>query len=169
MIVKNQWFTIGLVAGVAIGLFAPATIDAQHGPTPHAAGSSQQPHGPGQHPSGATTAAYDITTEVTLTGSVVYVNAVAHGSSATAAQDGTLMLRTDSGTVDVQLAPAAFLAEKKVKIAKGDTIAVIGSRVTSGDSQVLLARELRKGNTAWTLRSTGGTPLWAPPAHGQHP
>ena len=163
MIIKKQWFTIGLVAASAIGLFAPATIVAQHGPTPHAAGSSQQPHGPGQHPGGATTAAYDIKTEVTLTGSVVHVNAVAHGSSATAAQDGTLMLRTDSGTVDVQLAPPAFLTEKKVKIAKGDTLHVIGSRVTIGDSQVVLAREIRKGNTSWTLRDASGAPLWVRP------
>ena len=99
----------------------------------------------------------------------MHVNAAAHGSSATAAQDGTLMLRTDSGTVDVQLAPAAFLAEKKVKIAKGDTVEVIGSRVTIRDSQVVLAREIRTGSTSWTLRDAGGAPLWASTAHGQHP
>lgn len=167
MIITKQWFTIGLVAVSAIGLFAPATTVAQHGPTPHAAGSSQQQQGPGQHPGGATAAPYDVKTEVRLTGTVVHVNAAAHGSSAPAAQDGTLMLRTDSGTVDVQLAPAAFLAEKKVKIAKGDTVEAIGSRVTSGDSQILLAREIRKGSTSWTLRDAGGAPLWAPAAHEQ--
>jgi hypothetical protein len=55
-----------------------------------------------------------------------------------------------------------------VKIAKGDTIEVIGSRVTSADSQVLLARDIRKGSTSWTLRDASGAPLWAPSAHGQH-
>jgi DNA/RNA endonuclease YhcR with UshA esterase domain len=168
MMIKKQWFPIGLVMVSAIGLFAPTTTVAQHGPTPHAAGSSQQQQGPGQHPGGATAAPYDVKTEVRLTGTVVHVNAVAHGSSATAAHDGTLMLKTDTGTVDVQLAPAAFLAEKKVKIAKGDTIEVFGSRVTSGDSQVLLARDIRKGSTSWTLRAASGAPLWAPAAHGQH-
>ena len=170
MIIKKQWFIAGIVAVSSIGLFAPSTMFAQHGPAAQAAGASQQQHGPGQHPGGATTAPYDVKTEVPLTGVVVHVNAVAHGasSSGTAAQESTLMLKTESGAVDVQLAPAAFLAEKKVKIAKGDTIDVIGSRVTIGDSQVVLAREIRKGNTSWTLRDTGGTPLWASTAHGQH-
>ena len=169
MIIKKQWFTAGIVTVASIGLFAPSTIVAQHGPAPHAAAPSQQQPRPGQHPGGATTAPYDVKTEVRLTGAIVHVNAVGHAAgSAMAAQDGTLMLKTDTGTVDVQLAPATFLAEKKVKIAKGDTVDVIGSRVTIGDSQVVLAREIRKGSTSWTLRDADGAPLWASTAHGPH-
>ena len=170
MIIKKQWSIVGIVTISAIVLVAPPTIVAQHGPAPHAAGSSQQQPGPGQHPGGAMAAPYDVKTEVRLTGAVVHVNAVAHGagSSGTATQDSTLMLKTDRGAVAVQLAPAAFLAKKKVKIAKGDTVDVIGSHVTIGDSQVVLAREIRKGSTSWTLRDADGTPLWVSTAHGQH-
>lgn len=169
MIIKRQWFTVGIVTLSSIGVLASPTIFAQHGPVPHAAGASQQ-QGPGQHLDSATPAPYDVKTEVRLTGVVVHVNAVVHGggSSRMAAQESTLILKTDAGTFDVQLAPAAFLAEKKVKIAKGDTVELIGSRVTTGDSEVVLAREIRKGSTSWALRDASGAPLWAPTGHGQH-
>ena len=170
MIISKHWVTVGIVTVSSIGLFAPSTMFAQHGPVQHAPGSVQHQQGPGQHLNGATTAAYDPKTEVTLTGAVVHVNSVAHaaGSSGMAAQDSTLLLKSDTGTVVVQLAPAAFLAEKKLKIAKGDTVQVIGSRVTNGESQVLVAREIRKGNTSWTLRDASGAPLWVATGHGQH-
>lgn len=79
-----------------------------------------------------------------------------------------LALKTDTGTVEVRLGPPTFLTEQKVEIAKGDTIEVIGSRVTIGESQVVLAREIRKGDAAWTLRDNGGQPLWTTAPHGQH-
>ena len=169
MIRKEHWFAVGILTCSAIGLFASSTMSAQHGPVPHAAGASQQP-GPGQHPGAVTPAPYDVKTEVRLTGVVVHVNAVVHGGASNRmAQESTLILKTDTGTFDVRLAPAAFLAEKKAKIAKGDTVEVIGSRVTIGDSQVVLAREIRKGSTSWTLRDAGGAPLWASTGHGRHP
>jgi hypothetical protein len=48
-----------------------------------------------------------------------------------------------------------------VQLRKGDTLEVTGSRVTIGESQVVLAREIRKGDRAWTLRDAEGHPLWA--------
>ena len=42
----------------------------------------------------------------------------------------------------------------------GDTVEVTGSRVTIGNSQVVLAREMRKGDDTWTIRDAAGQPLW---------
>lgn len=167
MITKKHRFSVGILTVSTIGLFASSTMYGQHGPAPHAAGVSQQQHGPEQHPTAP--APYDVNTEVRVTGAVVHVNTVVHGagSARMAAQEGTLILKTDAGTFDVQLAPPAFLAEKKVKIKKGDTVEVIGSRVTIGDSQLVLARQIRKGKTSWTLRDADGAPVWASTAHGQ--
>ena len=48
-----------------------------------------------------------------------------------------------------------------MEIKKGDGLEVIGSRITVDQSQVVLAREIRKGDTAWTLRDATGQPLWS--------
>ena len=76
------------------------------------------------------------------------------------APDKQLLLKTDRETLAVQLGPAAFLDEKDVEIKRGDTLEVTGSRVTIGKSQVILARQIRKGDNAWALRNTAGQPLW---------
>jgi hypothetical protein len=73
-----------------------------------------------------------------------------------------LLLRTETGTIEMKLGPSAFLTEKQVKIQKGDALEVTGSRVTFGESHVVLAREIRKGDTMWTLRDAPGQPLWSP-------
>lgn len=49
-----------------------------------------------------------------------------------------------------------------MEIRKGDALEVTGSRVTIGESHVVLAREIRKGANAWTLRDAAGQPLWSP-------
>jgi hypothetical protein len=69
-------------------------------------------------------------------------------------------LKTATETVEVHLGPSAYLADKKVQLAKGDAVQISGSRVTIGDESVLLAREIKKGDQTWTLRDTSGRPLW---------
>jgi hypothetical protein len=46
-----------------------------------------------------------------------------------------------------------------VHIKTGDALEVIGSRVMVGESHVVLARDVRKGDQAWTLRAAEGEPL----------
>jgi hypothetical protein len=69
-------------------------------------------------------------------------------------------VKTDTETVQIHLGPTAFVSEKNVEIKEGDTLSVIGSRVTLGNARVVLAREIRKGANVWTLRDTTGQPLW---------
>jgi hypothetical protein len=47
-----------------------------------------------------------------------------------------------------------------VAIAKGDTLVVVGSRVTVDGDSVFIAKEVKKGDSAWTLRDAAGLPLW---------
>ena len=171
MVIRKQTFTVGIIALSSMSLFAP-TAFGQHGLGAQHAPSAVQQHGPGRHMgAGAQTPAYDIKTETTVKGTVEDVKAgsqVMGPGRRMGAQDRQLALKTDTTTLDVQLGPASFLAEKKVEIGKGDTIEVIGSTVTVGESQVLLAREIRKGDTSWTIRDANGAPLWTTPGHGQH-
>jgi hypothetical protein len=77
-------------------------------------------------------------------------------------QEKQLLLKTDTDTVQIHLGPTAFLTENNVEIRKGDALEVTGSRVTVGDSQVILARAIRKGGNEWVLRDATGHPLWRP-------
>src|SRR5262249_366903 len=128
----------------------------------------QNQQGSGPHEGSA----YDTKTEVTFKGIVAHVKT---GRSALywlfriktlglvkiREQEKQLLLKTDRGMVHIQLGPAAFLTDKKLEIRKGDSLEVTGSRVTTGKSQVVLAREIRKGDSAWTLRDARGQPLWS--------
>jgi hypothetical protein len=143
-------------------VFVPSTVVAQHGPGRHG-------RGPGGHDGPA----YDAKTEATFKGTVADVKtgrSALHrliqihtlGQVQTGVQEKQVLLNTDTGTVEIELGPTTFLNAKKVEIRKGDTLEVTGSRVAIGESHVVLAREIRNGDTAWTLRDATGQPLWSP-------
>ena len=167
MSLRAHRFTFGIFMLSAIGLLWPLPGFAKHGLgfAQHQIGADRQMRPERRAP------AYDITTETTLTGIIQDLKAGggrAGGTGPLAVPDQMLgihdrlfMLETDKETVEVRLAPTAFLAEKNVDISNGDRVEVIGSRVRIGKSEALLARELRKDGTLWTLRDVNGTPLWA--------
>jgi hypothetical protein len=119
---------------------------------------------------------YDTTTEATLKGTVEEVKTVSGmiggggrmgpggqmGAQGMAMMQGThVMLKTDAETIEVHLGPSAFLKDQKIEIAKGDALEIVGSRIKIGDSEAVLAREVRKGQSSWTLRDADGRPRWA--------
>jgi hypothetical protein len=71
-----------------------------------------------------------------------------------------LTFKTSTETLEVHVGPTAFLNEKKVTIAKGDTLVITGSRVKVDDHHVFIAKEVKKGDSTWTLRNAAGLPLW---------
>jgi hypothetical protein len=157
MIIEKTRFALGVVTLTSLGVFVPATVVAQHGPGRHSRGSE----GP----------TYDTKSEATFTGTVTDVRTGGRGRLGwllsvhtmglhKGVQEKQLLLRTDTETVHVHLGPTAFLKARKVEIEKGDTLEVIGSLVTIGESQVVLARDIRKGDNAWALRDATGQPLW---------
>jgi len=103
---------------------------------------------------------YDVTTEVTLKGTVEEVTQVAGPGRMGGVH---LKLKTDKETVAVHLGPNFYLEEHNFKLAKGDAVEVIGSRVKMAEQEVVLAREVVKGQTRLKLRTETGVPLWARP------
>ena len=102
---------------------------------------------------------YNAATEITLTGLVESVTtAVSPGRGGGGLH---LTLGTSSGQSEVRVGPASFVSSRHVTFSKGDALTVIGSKITVGDREVILAREIRKGEQVLTLRDTRGVPLWA--------
>lgn len=146
MTLKKRLFAVGSVMLVAFGLAMLSPASAQ---TPCACHHHQQ------------MPMYDTKTEATLQGTVEEVKAVSCMMDGRGMQGTHLMLNAGGETMEVHLGPSWFLKEKNVEIAKGDTVEVIGARRKIGESDVLLAREIRKDKTVWTLRDAYGRPLWA--------
>jgi hypothetical protein len=113
---------------------------------------------------------YDVATEATVTGTVMSVEQITSpdGGRGRRGLGGThLTLKTSADTLEVHLGPTPFLNEKKIAIAKGDSLVVVGSRVTVDGEPVFIAKEVKKGDSVWTLRDAAGLPLWRGPGGRQ--
>jgi hypothetical protein len=76
--------------------------------------------------------------------------------------EGThLVVKTDTGTVLVHVAPAAFLKEIDASFAKGDQVQVVGAKAPGTTEEEVLAREITVGTNTITLRDDKGAPAWA--------
>ncbi len=75
--------------------------------------------------------------------------------------EGThLMLKTDTGILQVHVAPRRFLQGNGVSFSKGDQIAVVGSTVTYEGHDAMIARKITRGDQTFAFRQPDGTPLW---------
>jgi len=75
--------------------------------------------------------------------------------------EGThLMLKTDSGILQVHVAPHRFLQGNGVSFSKGDQIAVVGSTVTYQGHDAMIARKITRGDQTYAFREPDGRPLW---------
>jgi hypothetical protein len=103
---------------------------------------------------------YDAAAAITVTGTVDEVRTVPGGGQGTGGLH--LMLSTPSGMVEVRVGPAGFVSSKNIAFAKGDTITATGWKLTVDDGwDVLIPREIKKGEQLLTLRDAGGRPGWA--------
>ncbi len=98
---------------------------------------------------------YDKTAELTVKGSVEEVK-----QAGDADRDTHLMLRTDKGVVEICLCPAKFLSALDLNFQKGDTLQVTGAKAKDADAEVILAREIIKGDNTLVLRDKDGGPVW---------
>ena len=118
-------------------------------------GLAQPPQGRGQGQP-----RYDIDTETTVTGTVEAVEQVQPPSGGRG-QGGThLVLQTDTEALEIHLGPTAYLTREGLVVAAGDTVEVVGSQLMMNDEQVLIARQVTKGDDTWTLRDASGRPMW---------
>lgn len=102
---------------------------------------------------------YDPDTVTTLSGKVAAVEVEPSGPGRMGGMHVTL--ESDGKQTVVHLGPTWFLEQQGFTAAKDDTLAVTGSLVTSGEETYLIAREVKKGEKALTLRNEGGIPAWS--------
>ena len=115
---------------------------------------------------------YDPATEISVTGVVNEVEQLT-GKPVTSTAPmfancprgwaGThLSITTDQGTtIIVHVGPSTFLAQNNFALAKGDKLAILGSKVQYVGSEFLIAREISKGDQSLKLRDNEGFPLWS--------
>ena len=98
---------------------------------------------------------YDPAAEVTIKGTVEGI----HEAKLLIDHPGLhVILKTETETVEVHACPVQFLRELDFTIEKGDTLTVRGSRPKAAD--VVVAREITKGQVSLELRDKQGIPTW---------
>jgi len=144
-----------LAALIVSGLLAASPVLAQAPPEP--APAVPAPAAPAPPPKAPATKApeYDPKAEVTIKGVVEDF----HESKTRGDHPGLhLIVKTETETVEVHACPVRFMTELEFAIEKGDTITVVGSRPGAGE--IVVAREVTKGQTSLILRDKTGAPVW---------
>lgn len=100
---------------------------------------------------------YDLSTETKMKGTVQELKLPEKGSEKDAAH---LTLKSGTDTLDVYLCPRSFLEDMGSTIGKGDEVNLTGSKVKQDGADMILAREVVKGNDTLVLRDDKGNPVW---------
>lgn len=98
---------------------------------------------------------YDAANEVKIRGVVEEIREVPGPFEGT-----QLLVKTDSKTVLVHVAPSGFLKEMDTTFNKGDEVEVVGAKAPNAPEEEILAREITIGNNTLTLRDDKGIPIW---------
>ena len=104
---------------------------------------------------------YDVAAEITITGTVDDVQTMQPPGRGMGGGGIHLVFSTATGSIPVHVGPAAFVKSKEFTFAKGDALTVVGAKVTMNGEDVVIAREITKGNQRLTLRDAKGFPLWS--------
>ena len=100
---------------------------------------------------------YDLHSETKMKGAVDEVKEPPKGSEKEAIH---LLVKNGADTADLYLCPKSFLTDMGVSFSKGDEIALTGSKVKTSAGDLILAREVVKGNDTLVLRDDKGNPVW---------
>jgi len=99
---------------------------------------------------------YDVTNQVTLTGTVSSVLAKAAAGMIVGSH---LLLATPSGPVDASLGRFGLLGAGAVSVAAGQKIEATGVMKTIKDKRVFLVRTVKAGGVVYTIRNEHGVLL----------
>ncbi len=101
---------------------------------------------------------YDLANEVKIKGTVEEVKSMGTQEP----KETHLVLKTDKGLVEVCLCPAKFLTEMDMSFVKGDKLDVTGAKAKDAidGTDVILAREVVRGENTLVLRDKTGGPVW---------
>ena len=101
---------------------------------------------------------YDVKAEVTLQVTIIEIRRIEGAGG----QSGVhLMVKSGSGTLEVDLGPQWFLTERKYAFAVGDELSVTGARIKRNRGDAFIAREVKRGEQTMLFRDAKGFPLWA--------
>jgi len=100
---------------------------------------------------------YDLHSETKMKGVVDEVKEPPKGSEKEAIH---LLVKNGADSTDLYLCPKSFLDDMGMSFSKGDEIAVTGSKVKANAGDLILAREVVKGNDTLVLRDEKGNPVW---------
>jgi hypothetical protein len=100
---------------------------------------------------------YDPATESKFKGTVEDLKLPPKGSEK---QIAYLTIKSGTDTIEIYLCPKSFMDDMGVSFAKGDEISFTGSKVKQGDGDMVLAREVVKGEDTLVLRDDKGNPVW---------
>lgn len=101
---------------------------------------------------------YDVQTETKVKGTIQDITLPGPGHEKEIVH---LVVKIGNDALDIYLCPKSFLDEMGVAFNKGDEVAVTGSKVKQGDTDLVLARQAQKGNDTLILRDDKGNPVWA--------
>jgi len=100
---------------------------------------------------------YDVATETKFKGTIQDLKLPEKSNNKEIAH---LTIKSGTDTFDLYLCPKSFMDDMGVIFAKGDEIAFTGSKVKQGEADMILAREVVKGEDTLVLRDAKGNPVW---------
>ena len=100
---------------------------------------------------------YDLRTEAKFKGTVEELRLPPKGSAKEVAH---LLVKDGADTVDVYLCPKSFFDDMGMSFSKGDEVAFTGSKVKQSGTDLILARQVVKGNDTFVFRDEKGGPVW---------
>jgi hypothetical protein len=71
-----------------------------------------------------------------------------------------ITVKSETGSIEVHLAPASFMKQYEINIRKGDNVTVVGSKITFEGKNALVAKSVVIGNETYNFRDPSGKPLW---------
>lgn len=101
---------------------------------------------------------YDSAQQVTISGKIQEVKEYQCPVSGTVGAHITV--KSDSGTMEVHLAPVTFLKDYEITLRAGDEVKVVGAKIVVEGKPALMARTVAVGDTVFTFRDPNGKPLW---------
>ena len=100
---------------------------------------------------------YDLHAEMKTKGVIDEVNLLSVGTR----KDFTeLIIKNGDEKIHIYLCPKPFEEEMGISFSKGDQVDVTGSKVKHEGADVILARELVRGEETLLFRDAKGTPVW---------
>jgi hypothetical protein len=101
---------------------------------------------------------YDPATEVKIKGVIAEV--IDFECPVSGGMGAHIVLKAGEKNVLVHIALSKFLKDYEMSFAKGEEIEVLGSKVMMDGEEVILAREITRGQNTFMFRDNKGKPLW---------